>query len=132
MEDMASTHIMRGFDDSPASVETPCDAMLAFMLACGFGLKGFEPQYTDKLDCEKVLVPELNEQIAVIIFQAVLDDSAKTRQLAGRVTPPSSPRQTLRVPDAPKPPTRPLAVAQAPGQAQSTTVRALFDVVPDA
>ena len=128
MEDMASTHIMSGFEDSPASVETPQDAMLAFMLACGFGLKGFEPQLTNR----QVLVPELNEQIAVIIFQAVLDDSAKTRQLAGRVTPPSSPRQTLRVPDAPKPPTRPLAVAQAPGQAQSTTVRALFDVVPDA
>ena len=143
MEDTANTHIMSGFDDSPASVETPRDAMFAFMLACGLGTKDFKSQYTNKgLPARDtpagvdVLVPELNEQIALIIFQAVLDDSARTRQLAGRVTPPSSPRQTLRVPDAPKPPTRPLAVAQAPGQPQATAVRALFPAdpagVPDA
>ena len=118
----------RTWDNLNVSEETPTDAMLAFMLACGFGLKGFEPQLTNR----QVLVPQLNQNIAQIIFQAVLDDSAKTRQLAGRVTPSQSPRQTLRVPDAPKPPTRPtsLAVAQASGHTLATAVRTLFLDVP--
>ena len=128
----------RTWDNLNVSEETPTDAMLAFMLACGFGLKDFRPQYTKKglpardTPAEAyVLVPELNEQIAMIIFQAVLDDSARTLQLTGRVTPPQTPRQT-EAPGAPKAPTRPtsLAVAQAPGQPQATAVRELFG--PDA
>ena len=128
----------RTWDNLNVSEGTPTDAMPAFMVACGFGLKDFRPQYTkkgltahDKSAEDDVLVPQINEHIAHIIFKFVKEDSAAARKGAGLDSPLPSPRQT-ETPRAPPAPTRPprLAVAQAPGQAQATAVRELFADVP--
>ena len=114
------------YENLNVSEDFPRDAMLAFMLPASttyqtrFGVKDFWPQH--------------NTEIAHMIFEYVLEDSAQTRLKVGLVSPPSSPRQTTEAPGAPKAPTRPtsLAVAQAPGQPLPTAVRALvFGAVPD-
>ena len=137
MEDTASTHIMSVLDNSPASVETPRDAMFAFMLACGLGTKDFKSQYTNKglpardTPAEAhVLVPQLNQNIAQIIFEMVQVESARMRERVGLVSPPQSPRQTeaRRAPPAPTRPPR-LAVSQASGQPLAAA-RELFGAFP--
>ena len=116
------------YQNSTVSEETPCEAMLAFMLRHLPNPQANKDKSTH----------QLNKNLEQAIFDLLLDDSAETRERVGLGSPPTSPRLTLRVPDAPKPPTRPtsLAVAQASGQTLATAVRALFGafpaVVPDA
>ena len=115
----------RTWENLNVSEETPTDAMLAFMLACGFGMKDFRPQVTNR----QVRVPQLNQNIAQIIFEMVQVESARMREEVGLVSPRPS---TTETPSAPKGPDRPptLAVAQDPGQQLTTAIRRLFAVVP--
>ena len=111
------------YENLNVSEEFPRAAMLAFML-----MHIPNPQQNP----EK-FTPQLNKNLEQAIFDLLLDDSAETRERVGLGSPPTSPRPTLRVPNAPKPPTRPprLAVAQASGQTLATAVRALvFGDVP--
>ena len=113
----------RTWDNLNVSEEFPRDAMLAFMM-----MHGRNPQANLARQPPTQLIKNLEQYI----FELLLDDSAETRERVGLGSPPTSPRPTLRVPDAPKAPTRPtsLAVAQAPGQPQPTAVRTLFGAVP--
>ena len=99
--------------------ESPRDAMLAFMMMHMTNPKEKPTPFT-----------QLDPNIARMILDVLLEDSAATRKRAGLVSPPSSPRQTeaRRAPPAPIRPPRP-AVAQDPGQ-QVAAARALFAVVP--
>ena len=73
--------------------------------------------------------PQVNTNIAQIIFEMVQVESARMREEVGLVSPRPS---TTETPSAPKGPDRPptLAVAQASGQTLATAVRALFLDVP--
>ena len=110
------------YENLNVSEDFPMDGMLAFMLPASttyqtrFGVKDFWPQH--------------NTNIAHMIFEYVLEDSAQTRLQVGLVSPPQTPRQT-EAPGAPKAPTRPprLAVAQASGQPLAAS-RELFGAVP--
>ena len=101
--------------------EYPMDAMLAFMMMHMTHPKEKPTPFT-----------ELDPNIARMILDVLLEDSAATREDVGLVSPPSSPRQTeaRRAPPAPIRPPRP-ALALAPGQPLPTTVRELFAGVPD-
>ena len=100
--------------------EYPMDAMLAFMMMHMTHPKEKPTPFT-----------ELDPNIARMILDVLLKDSAAKREDVGLVSPPSSPRLT-ETPSAPPAPTRPprLAVAQASGQPLANAVRALFDAVP--
>ena len=121
----------RTSDNLSVSEEFPIQAMLAFMMMHGRNPKANPQGFT----------PQLNHNIAQIIFDMVLDDSARTLLQVGLVSPPQSPsRLTLQVPGAPKAPSRPQSLAlaveaaggsQASGQPLPTAVRALvFGAVP--
>ena len=136
MEDTASTHIMAADDtvtwnNLTVSVDYPSDAMLAFMLPASttYQMRPSDENYDEDYDVTDFW-PQLNDEIAKMIFDLVKKDSALTRKGKGLVSPPSSPRQT-EAPGAPKAPTRQtsLAVAQASGQPLAAA-RALFGVVP--
>ena len=107
------------------SEEFPRDAMLAFML-----MHIPNPQADPE-----IFTPQLNQNIAQIIFEMVQVESARMREEVGLVSPRPS---TTETPSAPKGPDRPptLAVAQDPGQQLTTAIRRLFSgvpaVVPDA
>ena len=122
------------YENLHVSEDFPRDAMLAFMLPASttyqtrFDVKDFWPQH--------------NTNIAHMIFEYVLEDSAQTRLEVGLVSPPSSPRQTPEAQGAPGAPSRPPRLAriletaggsQASGQPLATAVRAIsFAVVPGA
>ena len=118
------------YENLTVSEEFPSDAMFAFML-----MHLPNPQADPE-----VFTPQLNPNLAQMIFDFVLEDSARTLLQVGLLSPPQSPsRLTLRVPGAPKAPSRPQSLAlaveaaggsQASGQPLATTVRALFAVVP--
>ena len=136
MEDTASTHIMAAdetgtWDNLTVSVNYPSDAMLAFMLPASttYQMRPSDENYDEDYDVTDFW-PQLNDEIAKMIFDLVKKDSALTRKGKGVVTPPQSPRQTeaRRAPPAPIRPPRP-AVAQDPGQPLAAA-RALFAGVP--
>ena len=107
------------------------EGMLAFMLPAS---KTYQTRF-DVKDIPKFDVkdfwPQHNTEIAHMIFEYVLEDSAQTRLQVGLVSPPQSPRRMTAAPGAPVAPTRPprLAVAQASGQPLAA-VRELFGAVP--
>ena len=113
------------YENLTVSEEFPSDAMLTFML------RHLPNPQADKGKSTH----QLNKNLEQVIFDMLQDDSARMLRQVGLVSPPQSPsRLTLRVPGAPKAPTRQtsLAVAQASGQPLPTAVRALvFGAVPD-
>ena len=133
MEDTASTHIMAAdetgtWDNLTVSVNYPSDAMLAFMLPAS---TTYQTRPSDVKDYDvKDFWPQINTNIAQIIFEMVQVESARMREEVGLVSPRPS---TTETPSAPKAPDRPpiLAVAQDPGQQLATAVRTLvFSAVP--
>ena len=133
------------YENLNVSEDFPMDAMLAFMLPAS---KTYQTRFDVKDQTRfdvKDFWPQHNTNIAHMIFEYVLEDSAQTRLEVGLVSPPSSPRQTPEAQGAPGAPSRPPRLAriletaggsQASGQPLATTVRALFAdvpaVVPDA